>query len=423
MVSTSLVVVLAAVAAVRAMEQPLARVVFGSCNNQAEKQPLWPAIAAQKPDLFVWLGDNIYGDYRVVDASSFLPPFPLFRDAPPAMLAEKYAKQLAQPEYAALRASTPIIGTWDDHDYGRNDGSKVYPFRKESQALFLDFLNEPKDSPRRQQEGVYASYTYGSGDRAVKFILLDVRYHRDLYGTPDGDFLGPDQWAWLEAELTSSTAAFNFIGSGIQALPDDRWYGAENWGRLPSARQRLLNLVLTSPAKGVVLLSGDVHFAEVNQVVCGAATLTEVTSSGMTHAWQYVNTRLKLFPTWIFTLGNLMLPWHYRVEPSKYFAGLNFGSIAFDWQVSPPIAMLAVHNADGHVKLTQRVASAPLPASSASDCVAPHAVHPVTYMLQCVALCVTVVSLVLSLPANLVLALILLKRAVSRPVVAAKKAE
>ena len=40
------------------------RIAFGSCNNQREPQPLWQSIAASQPDLWVWLGDNIYADTR-----------------------------------------------------------------------------------------------------------------------------------------------------------------------------------------------------------------------------------------------------------------------------------------------------------------------------------------------------------------------
>ncbi|OQR98582.1 hypothetical protein ACHHYP_20361 [Achlya hypogyna] len=417
MVSCWLLAFASTAIAVATASTPLTRVAFGSCNDQAKKQPLWPAIVARKPELWVWLGDNIYGDYRIVNASSFVPPFPFFRDAPPEMLAAKYRKQLAHPEYAKFRASTPIIGTWDDHDYGRNDGNKQYPFRKESQTLFLDFIQEPAQSPRRQQEGVYASHTYGEGAQAVKFILLDVRYHKDPYGTPNGDFLGRAQWAWLEHELATSTAAFNVIGSGVQVVPDDRWYGGENWARFPAVRLRLLDLLLRSSAKGIVLISGDVHFAEINQVVCGDARITEVTSSGMTHAWQqYVGVRAKLLPAWIFTLGNIFLPWHYRVDPWRFFAGLNFADIEFDWAASPPVATFRVRDVHGAAKLEQRVVSAPMPAgaSAAATCTAPHEVHPVMYALQKLALSATVVSLVLCVPINVILALIVLKRILVR---------
>ena len=59
---------------------------------------------------------------------------------------------MANTEYAAFVKRTPVIGIWDDHDYGINDGGKMFSYREESQEVFLDFIGEPKDSPRRRQQ-------------------------------------------------------------------------------------------------------------------------------------------------------------------------------------------------------------------------------------------------------------------------------
>jgi len=40
------------------------RIAFGSCAKQWEPQPIWSAIAETKPDVFLFLGDNIYGDWH-----------------------------------------------------------------------------------------------------------------------------------------------------------------------------------------------------------------------------------------------------------------------------------------------------------------------------------------------------------------------
>ena len=100
-----------------------------------------------------------------------------------------YTAQKARPEYRAfLETGTPVIGIWDDHDYGVNDGGKSFKYRLQSQKVFLDFVDEPLDSVRRWREGIYASYMYGGGERRVKVILLDVRSH-DVKGS-ECDVLG-----------------------------------------------------------------------------------------------------------------------------------------------------------------------------------------------------------------------------------------
>jgi alkaline phosphatase D len=116
----------------RAIEKPTTVIAFGSCNREDRPQPLWSVIARQKPDVFVWLGDDVYGD---TDDMS--------------VMRAKYEKQLANPLYRAFRTEVPIIGTWDDHDYGLNDGGREFRARAASQQAHLDFLGEPAHSPRR----------------------------------------------------------------------------------------------------------------------------------------------------------------------------------------------------------------------------------------------------------------------------------
>ena len=246
---------------------PLARIAFGSCSNTDLPQPLWDPIMATDPDLWIWLGDNVYAD---TDDMS--------------VMRAKYEAALANPGYAALLSATPIVGTWDDHDYGSNDAGSEYPQRDASQQELLDFVGEPRESPRRSRAGVYTSYVYGEVPTRVKVVLLDSRYHRDEPG-PGADVLGEEQWAWLEAELTGSDAQLHVIGGGFQFLPEDHAY--EKWANFPEERARLLELIGRSGAPGVILLSGDRHLSEISRVEDPslAYPLYEVTSSGMTHSW------------------------------------------------------------------------------------------------------------------------------------------
>ena len=57
--------------------------------------------------------------------------------------------------------------------------------------LWLDFIDEPKQSPRRfrENDGIYTSYYLGANKR-LKIILLDVRYNRDRVSDETQDMLG-----------------------------------------------------------------------------------------------------------------------------------------------------------------------------------------------------------------------------------------
>jgi alkaline phosphatase D len=259
-----------------AQQKKTLTLAFGSCNRHNLPQPLWPVIARDRPDVWMWLGDNVYGDTD-----------------DPAVLKSKYDAQLQHPGYAAFRRQVPaIIGTWDDHDYGRNDGNKTYPFKARNQQLALDFLQEPPDSPRRRQEGIYAAYIYAVGGKKVKVILLDDRYFQDTlyrdaqqvyHPNPTGDILGETQWQWLRQQLQNSDADAHIIGSGIQFLPTQHRF--EKWANFPAARQRLLALLSETHPKGVLLVSGDRHIGELSRLAVPglAQPVLEVTSSGLTH--------------------------------------------------------------------------------------------------------------------------------------------
>ena len=280
------------------------RIAFGSCNRQDASQPLWKPILADRPDLWIWMGDNIYGDSRIMDT-----------------LSVKYARQNANPDYQLLKASTPLIGIWDDHDYGINDGGKYFVQKKESRDLMFDFLDVPQGAPERKREGGYSAHTYGEGEQQVKVILLDGRYFRDTLARVDrvyqnnstGQILGDAQWKWLENELKTSTAKVNFIVSGIQFLPTEHAY--EKWANFPQERERLLNLIANSAVQNPILLSGDRHIGEVMKLVDSRFPkgIYEVTSSGLTHTWSGIAEEKNSF----------------RV--SDLVAKLNYGLASFDW--------------------------------------------------------------------------------------------
>ncbi|MET7027990.1 alkaline phosphatase D family protein [Sediminicola luteus] len=256
-------------------------IAFGSCNKSSLNNPLWDDIVASNPDVWIWGGDIIYAD---TDNRN--------------KLREMYLEQDRVEGYALLKTQIPVIGTWDDHDYGLNDGGVEFKGKTWSQQEFLDFMDVPMDSPRRSQEGVYASHDYTLPEGNIKIIVLDTRYFRTAL-TPDretkkrnkpnvygqGTVLGTAQWAWLQNELNNSKANFNIIVSSIQFLSNE--HGFECWGNFPHEVDRLKNLIASSNANGVVILSGDRHISEFSRTnVDGLAyPLIDFTSSGLTHVY------------------------------------------------------------------------------------------------------------------------------------------
>src|SRR5262245_50089499 len=45
-------------------QRPLTRIAFGSYAYQERPQPIWSAVISYRPELFIFAGDNVYGDVR-----------------------------------------------------------------------------------------------------------------------------------------------------------------------------------------------------------------------------------------------------------------------------------------------------------------------------------------------------------------------
>jgi alkaline phosphatase D len=317
-------------------ERPLRRIAFGSCAQQDRPQPIWEAVVAARPELFLFLGDTVYGDTKDME-----------------VLRKKYAQLAALPGWQKLRKTCPVLATWDDHDYGANDAGAEYPKKDESQQVFLDFFGVPKDSPRRTQKGVYHAEVFGPPDRRVQVILLDTRYFRTplkkrgkfVRGQgpylpnpdPKATILGEAQWNWLQRQLRVP-AKLRLLCSSIQLVAED--HGWEKWGNFPHERERLSKLLRDTKAAGVVILSGDRHLAELSQMDAGAGyPLYDLTSSGLNQGhkgWRKLEVN------------------RHRVATMNQ--GDNFGLVAIDWDRPDPLVSLQIRDVTGDITIQEKVA-------------------------------------------------------------------
>lgn len=255
--------------------------VFGSCSKQNVAQPFWKEIQKHNPDLFIWGGDIIYAD-----------------SSDPKKIQEGYSIQNNNIAYQKIKQSIPIMATWDDHDYGKNDAGAEWELKKQSQQLFLDFLEIPKDSPRRMQKGVYHSQLFEIDKGNIKVITLDTRYFRSPlkkssvsdrryvpYDNKEGTILGEEQWQWLEKELENNFSDFIIIVSSIQFLSSE--HGFETWGNFPHEVERLKHLLVGKSVRNAIILSGDRHISEFSTTKVNGLKypLIDFTSSGLTHAY------------------------------------------------------------------------------------------------------------------------------------------
>lgn len=248
-------------------------IAFGSCYRNGKNPQIWDTVGKQTPDLFLFLGDNVYADTSDMKE----------------MRAE-YQALLDEPKFAAFSAKTPILATWDDHDYGMNDAGAEFPAKEGAKVEFMRAFGIADDHPMNNRGGIYHSVMFVDGGKCVQVLMLDTRWFRSSLRrsevgrgkayVPDSDpaktMLGEEQWEWLAKEL-KEPADLRIICSSIQVIADGHRF--EKWANLPLEREKLIGM-LNGASGEVIVLSGDRHMGEVAKL----GDLIDVTSSGMTNA-------------------------------------------------------------------------------------------------------------------------------------------
>lgn len=314
------------------------KILFGSCSHQAKPMPILQAINKEQADVFLFLGDNIYGDTQDMH-----------------LLKQKYQQLGAQSGFSQLMDQHEIMAIWDDHDFGQNDGGAEYPQKEASRQIMLDFFKTPADSARRQRpDGIYTSRRFGENDKRIAVIMPDLRWNRPpinavseqvyqqqrkpdhqgpyaVHDDPQASMLGEAQWQWLEKEL-KKPAEIKIIASSLQLLPE--FTGWEAWANYPYDRQRLLNFIKQHQISGVIMISGDTHWGEISRVDDNLPyPLWEVTSSGLTEEWKHVS------------------PNQHRVGQATH--QVNYGFIDIDWESPDPSIVIGLKDVNGQ-RVTQQ---------------------------------------------------------------------
>jgi alkaline phosphatase D len=311
----------------------VSRIALGSCMNQDRPVPVLATVREWEPELFIWLGDNIYGDTEDM-----------------SVLEAKYQQLGAKPLFAQLRARVPMVATWDDHDYGVNDGGLEYPKKAESKEIFLRFWGEPDRTERRQRQGIHTSYRFADPalNKSLQVILLDTRtfrtplakntipsYKNDYRpdSNPANTFLGDAQWAWLKERLLEP-ADLRIVGTSIQF--GHEYNGWESWTNFPTEIEKMVALIRETKANGIVFLSGDVHWGELSVLKApGCYPLHDLTASGINEEW------------------DVLEPNHNRI--GQACMDHHFGFIEINWKTADPTVALSIKDGTGRARVNHSV--------------------------------------------------------------------
>lgn len=240
-----------------AKESKTLKIAFGSCVLSPASL-IWGSIASKEPDLLLMLGDNIYlRDGMYEDGTEML---------------KLYGALMKFDSFKPFLDSRKVFAIWDDHDFGPNNADSSHPGKR----VALDIFRRVWRNPNPPDE-LPDSIAFKLIRKDVDILMTDGRSYRrnpGKGGTPT--MFGTRQLEWLRSQIVNSKARAIVFASGTQLFTSRS--DSESLNAYPQDREILMKAFADAPA-GVVILSGDRHFAELLEGKSGKRTIFEATSS------------------------------------------------------------------------------------------------------------------------------------------------
>lgn len=222
-----------------------------SCMNEDRHEAgIWTDLVGRKPDFLIFAGDSTY-----CDAGGGT-------DDGTNRLWRRFSEARATLEIYFSRKLIPIFATWDDHDFGKNDTGRDYPYAKESLANFTLFF--PMDphycSVLQRGPGVSSGFILGG----QQFLLMDDRTWR-VRGKSNERYAhwGQEQEEWMLGNIESHKG-ITWVVNGSQVFPQmifKQSVTGQHPVQFAAVREALLKL-----DRKVGFISGDVHFSEISEI-------------------------------------------------------------------------------------------------------------------------------------------------------------
>ncbi len=237
------------------MNQRNLRFAIASCMDDENHDPdIWIDMVEKDPDVIFFVGDSVYAD-RLRGSEER-------RSADPDQLWLRFCQARQTLEIFQSKKLIPIIAVWDDHDFGRNDTGKTYPYVEESQKNFLSFFAQEEShcSVLARGPGVGSAFQYGN----QLFLLLDGRSFRETGHSPKRyAHWGEEQEKWA-LDLIDQHQGFVWIMTGTQIFPSMIFKESVSKHHANNLNGFIDELRNRGTRAGFV--SGDVHFSEISEI-------------------------------------------------------------------------------------------------------------------------------------------------------------
>lgn len=307
---------------------------------------IFESIYETSPDVFIWLGDNIY--YRQPDWTSRTG------------MIHRWSHDRAIPHLRPLLATVPQYATWDDHDYGPNDAGRAFWHKELATEIFTLFHGNPS-AGLPELPGIFTYFAYGD----VHFYLLDNRTYRSEPALNLKPFdqqpsqLGKEQIDWLVESMkyhrkqarSSYPANFHVVALGNQILSP---YSRDTLQKVPGEWQYLFDRMVAEEMHNVLFITGDVHFGEVSRMDYEGGGQPGVPGKageeGTTYRFMEVTSSPLTAGPWP---GSPASANPYRVDlfpgETDRVGQRNFASLSFEGPLTKRVAVIRYYDSDGNL--------------------------------------------------------------------------
>jgi alkaline phosphatase D len=257
--------------------------VFATCQHyESGFYTAWSHVAAEQPDVIVFLGDYIY-------EGGISSTRPRRHNSPEITTLDAYRKRYglykSDLRLQAAHQAAPWIVTWDDHEV-ENNYAGLTPQDPADQAGFLArrvaayqayWEHQPlRTEPLEGNLALYRSIPWGS---LADLLVLDGRQYRtdqvcsadvsEDCGTrmsPSNTMLGAAQKDWLLTEMAAPQGRWTVLANQVAMtpMPFGTAYNMDQWDGYPVERTELLNAM--AELRNAVVLTGDFHAAGVGDL-------------------------------------------------------------------------------------------------------------------------------------------------------------
>lgn len=259
--------------------------VFATCQHYEQGYfTAWSHVAADAPDVIVFLGDYIYEGGITTSSSR-----PRRHNSREIFSLDDYRKRYGlyklDPRLQAAHHAAPWIVTWDDHEV-ENNYAGPFPQDAADQPIFdarraaayqAYWEHQPiRCKPEGSSMTLYRTLQWGA---LADFVVLDGRQYRSdqpcaedvsvdcgTRTSPANTMLGSDQLAWLGGEMAASQGRWTVLANQVAMtpMPFGTAFNMDQWDGYPFERSQILGWL--GSVRNAVVLTGDFHAAGVGDL-------------------------------------------------------------------------------------------------------------------------------------------------------------